>query len=40
MVDSVGNVYLAGYKVMTGVEDADMVLVKYDENGIEQWNCS
>ncbi|MFX0179540.1 MAG: SBBP repeat-containing protein [Candidatus Hodarchaeota archaeon] len=39
-VDSFSNVYLAGYKVMAGVEDDDMVLVKYDENGIEQWNRS
>ncbi|MFX1593893.1 MAG: SBBP repeat-containing protein, partial [Promethearchaeota archaeon] len=37
-VDSLGNVYLAGGRNMIDVEDDHMVLVKYDENGIEQWN--
>ena len=39
-VDSLGNVYLAGFKSWIGEIDADMVLVKYDMNGIEQWNRS
>lgn len=39
-LDSLGNIYFAGYKVGIGEMDTDMVLVKYDENGIEQWNRS
>ncbi|MHA1444358.1 MAG: SBBP repeat-containing protein [Candidatus Hodarchaeales archaeon] len=37
-VDSSGNIYLAGETYSFGAGDSDMVLVKYDGNGIQQWN--
>lgn len=39
-LDSLGNIYFAGYKVGIGLEDEDIVLVKYNENGIQQWNST
>ncbi|MFX1497867.1 MAG: SBBP repeat-containing protein [Promethearchaeota archaeon] len=35
-VDSLSNVYLTGYNVSS--MDADIILVKYDKNGVQQWN--
>ncbi|MFX0105779.1 MAG: SBBP repeat-containing protein [Candidatus Hodarchaeota archaeon] len=35
--DSSGNVYLAGFTLSFGAGDNDMVLVKYDSSGVEQW---
>ncbi len=37
-VDSSDNVYLAGYTYSFGAGDNDMVLVKYDSSGVQQWN--
>ncbi|KKL03761.1 hypothetical protein LCGC14_2622900 [marine sediment metagenome] len=37
-VDSSDNVYLAGYTYSFGAGAADMVLVKYDSFGVQQWN--
>ena len=37
-VDSSGNVYLSGSTMSFGVGGQDMVLVKYDGNGVQQWN--
>ncbi|TKJ18441.1 MAG: hypothetical protein CEE43_17995 [Promethearchaeota archaeon Loki_b32] len=37
-VDSSDNVYLAGYTYSFGVGSYDMVLVKYDSSGVQQWN--
>ncbi|MFX1455895.1 MAG: SBBP repeat-containing protein [Promethearchaeota archaeon] len=37
-VDSPGNVYLAGETASFGAGSDDMVLVKYDGNGVQQWN--
>jgi uncharacterized delta-60 repeat protein len=39
-LDSSDNVYLAGWTDCFGVGYDDMVLVKYDGNGIQQWNCT
>lgn len=41
-VDSLGNVYLAGHtsSFSAGPADIDMVLVKFDENGVQQWYCT
>jgi uncharacterized delta-60 repeat protein len=39
-VDSLDNVYLAGYTYSFGAKYTDMVLIKYDGNGILQWNCT
>ena len=39
-VDSSGNIYLAGYTYSFGAGSYDMVLVKYDGNGLQQWNCT
>ena len=37
-VDSSGNVYLAGSTKSFAVGSSDMVLVKYDSSGVQQWN--
>jgi len=37
-VDSLGNVYLVGRTQRFGAGAFDMVLVKYDGNGVQQWN--
>jgi uncharacterized delta-60 repeat protein len=37
-VDSLDNVYITGRTESFGVVGCDMVLVKYDENGLQQWN--
>ena len=37
-VDSFNNTYIVGYTYSFGAGDEDMVLVKYDENGGQQWN--
>ena len=37
-VDSSNNVYLAGGTESFGTGDEDMVLVKYDSSGVQQWN--
>jgi uncharacterized delta-60 repeat protein len=36
-VDSLSNVYLVGYKTSPETGYSDMVLIKYDKNGILQW---
>jgi uncharacterized delta-60 repeat protein len=38
VVDSLNYVYLAGFNQSGIPELSDMVLVKYDENGVKQWN--
>ena len=37
-IDSLDNVYLAGETMSYGAGDQDMVVVKYDKNGVQQWN--
>ncbi len=37
-VDSSDNLYLAGYTRSFGAGSSDMVLVKYDSSGVQQWN--
>jgi len=37
-VDSLDNVYVAGDTYRIGTRYTDMVLVKYDGNGMQQWN--
>lgn len=37
-VDSYDNVYLAGRTESFGAGSYDMVLVKYDSSGVQQWN--
>jgi uncharacterized delta-60 repeat protein len=37
-VDSSGNIYLVGATFSFGAGDFDIVLAKYDENGVQQWN--
>jgi uncharacterized delta-60 repeat protein len=39
-IDSLGNLYIAGTEVALSEkgESHDMILIKYDENGIQQWN--
>ncbi len=37
-IDSSDNVYLAGIKYNFGTGYEDMVLVKYDSSGVQQWN--
>jgi len=39
-VDLLDNVYLAGITWSYGWGVRDMVLVKYDEEGVQQWNCT
>jgi uncharacterized delta-60 repeat protein len=39
-IDSSDNVYLVGYTKPFGVGNYEMVLVKYDGNGVQQWNCT
>ncbi|MGB5912735.1 MAG: SBBP repeat-containing protein, partial [Promethearchaeia archaeon] len=36
--DSLGNIYLVGQTESFGAGDHDIILVKYDENGLQQWN--
>ena len=36
--DSSGNVYVSGYTTSFGTGVHDIVLVKYDGNGVQQWN--
>ena len=38
VVDSSDNIYLAGSTSCFGAGSSDMVLVKYNENGVQQWN--
>ncbi len=38
IVDSSGNIFLAGYTDNFGAGGFDLVLVKYDSSGIQQWN--
>ena len=37
-VDSSDNIYLAGWTTSFGAGQDDMVLVKYDGSGVQQWN--
>ncbi len=37
-VDSSGNIYLAGYTFSFGAGMEDIVLIKYDGNGVQHWN--
>ena len=37
-VDSSDNIYLAGYTATFGAGDNDMVLVKYNNHGLQLWN--
>jgi uncharacterized delta-60 repeat protein len=37
-IDSSSNVYVSGDTYNDVTENSDLVLVKYDENGIQQWN--
>ncbi len=37
-VDSSNNVYLAGHTINFGAGSYDMVVVKYDNSGVQQWN--
>ncbi|MFW9880370.1 MAG: SBBP repeat-containing protein, partial [Candidatus Thorarchaeota archaeon] len=39
-VDSANNVYLAGYTNSFAVGGSDMVLVKYDSDGVQLWNST
>ncbi|MFX1374185.1 MAG: SBBP repeat-containing protein [Promethearchaeota archaeon] len=39
-VDSSDNAYVTGYTQNLGGENYDMILVKYDENGMQQWNST
>ncbi|MFX0033708.1 MAG: SBBP repeat-containing protein [Candidatus Hermodarchaeota archaeon] len=39
-VDSSGNIYLAGFTENIAEGDVDMVLVKCNSTGIQQWNCT
>jgi len=39
-MDSLGNIYVTGYNGSTGLIPSDMVLVKFDSFGIEQWNIT
>ena len=39
-VDSSDNVYLAGSTSSFGEGSSDMVLMKYDGSGVQQWNCT
>lgn len=36
-VDADGNVYVTGYSVGAGAADQDLVTIKYDAGGVEQW---
>lgn len=38
VLDSLGNIFLAGMTRTFGVGSDDIVLVKFDENGVQQWN--
>ncbi|MFX0083751.1 MAG: SBBP repeat-containing protein [Candidatus Hodarchaeota archaeon] len=37
-VDSLNNVYIAGYTENFGVGEEDLVLLKYDDSGVQIWN--
>lgn len=37
-IDSSDNIYLAGKTKNFGVEGTDMILVKYDNSGVQQWS--
>jgi len=37
-VDSLDNIYLGGYSTSFGVGSYDMVVVKYNNSGVQQWN--
>ncbi|MFX1477046.1 MAG: SBBP repeat-containing protein [Promethearchaeota archaeon] len=37
-VDSLDNVYVTGTTMSFGIGNFDLVLVKYDDSGIQQWN--
>ena len=37
-MDSLGNIYITGYNMSSGLYPRDMVLVKFDSFGMEQWN--
>ncbi|MFW9940510.1 MAG: SBBP repeat-containing protein [Candidatus Thorarchaeota archaeon] len=39
-IDSLGNIYLAGYTNNTSSGDYDMCLVKFDSSGAYQWNVT
>jgi hypothetical protein len=36
--DSLGNVYISGYTSSFGAGSADIVVVEYNGNGVQQWN--
>jgi uncharacterized delta-60 repeat protein len=40
VVDSLGNIYVTGQSESFGAGDHDIVLIKYDNNGIQQWNTT
>lgn len=37
-LDSLGNIYLGGYLYNNVTDDREIALVKYDKNGVYQWN--
>ena len=39
-LDSSNNIYLSGFTNSSGAGDLDMVLVKYDSSGEQQWNTT
>lgn len=39
-IDSLGNIYLAGYTNNTSSGDYDMYLVKFDSLGVYEWNVT
>ncbi|MFX1498892.1 MAG: SBBP repeat-containing protein, partial [Promethearchaeota archaeon] len=39
-VDSSGNIFIVGDKFKLAEDIVDILLVKYDNNGVQQWNCT
>jgi len=39
-IDSLNNIYLAGFTHSFGAGSGDMFLVKYDSSGVKQWNTT